>query len=280
METRYDKTEILEDGSLIQHGPYNDRIYLMKASDDSTRLPGRLKEKAENTGYSKIFAKIPADMVTTFIAEGFVIEASVPRFFNGATAGLFLACYMTESRQMETDAAKYDANLDVALKREKCPVAKLDKKFRLRQCGPDDVVEMTKIYKEVFPTYPFPIHEEDYLAETMQSHVDYYGIEHKGKLVALSSAEMDISASNAEMTDFATLPDWRGNGFGVHLLDRMEKEIKRKGIKIPYTIARAASPGMNITFAKLGYKYGGRLKNNTNISGRIESMNVWYKTVE
>jgi hypothetical protein len=36
---------------------------------------------------------------------------------------------------------------------------------------------------------------------------------------------------------------------------------------------------MNITFAKLGYRYGGRLINNTNISGSIESMNVWYKSL-
>jgi hypothetical protein len=34
---------------------------------------------------------------------------------------------------------------------------------------------------------------------------------------------------------------------------------------------------MNITFAKNGYEYAGTLKNNTNISGNIESMNVWYK---
>jgi hypothetical protein len=37
---------------------------------------------------------------------------------------------------------------------------------------------------------------------------------------------------------------------------------------------------MNITFSKLGYKYGGLLKNNTNISGAIESMNVWYKEIQ
>ena len=34
---------------------------------------------------------------------------------------------------------------------------------------------------------------------------------------------------------------------------------------------------MNITFAKAGYTYGGRLINNTNISGQIESIKVWYR---
>jgi len=37
---------------------------------------------------------------------------------------------------------------------------------------------------------------------------------------------------------------------------------------------------MNITFRKAGYEFGGRLKNNTNISGNIEGMNVWYKSLK
>ena len=44
-----------------------------------------------------------------------------------------------------------------------------------------------------------------------------------------------------------------------------------------YTIARALSAGMNITFAKAGYRYAGTLVNNTDISGTIESMNVWWR---
>jgi hypothetical protein len=34
---------------------------------------------------------------------------------------------------------------------------------------------------------------------------------------------------------------------------------------------------MNSTFASAGYLFGGMLPNNTNISGSMESMNIWYK---
>jgi hypothetical protein len=44
-----------------------------------------------------------------------------------------------------------------------------------------------------------------------------------------------------------------------------------------YTIARAASHGMNTTFARQGYRFAGTLVNNTHIAGGIESMNVWYR---
>ncbi|MFH1725408.1 MAG: putative beta-lysine N-acetyltransferase, partial [Elusimicrobiota bacterium] len=46
------------------------------------------------------------------------------------------------------------------------------------------------------------------------------------------------------------------------------------------TIARAVSFGMNIAFARVGYSFGGTLWNNTNISGNIESMNIWHKRLD
>ena len=57
----------------------------------------------------------------------------------------------------------------------------------------------------------------------------------------------------------------------------MDHAARERGHRVAYTIARALSFGMNITFARRGYLFAGTLVNNTNISGRIESMNVWYK---
>jgi len=96
-------------------------------------------------------------------------------------------------------------------------------------------------------------------------------------LVSASSTEIDFSRQNVEMTDFATIPDYRGNNFAQFLLYQMENEVAKKGIKTFFTVARGVSFGMNITFVKLGYKFGGTLINNTNISGSVENMNIWYK---
>ena len=57
----------------------------------------------------------------------------------------------------------------------------------------------------------------------------------------------------------------------------MEKNVRLLGVKMAVTIARAASPGMNAVFRQNGYRYAGLLRNNTQISGRPESMTVWYK---
>ena len=81
------------------------------------------------------------------------------------------------------------------------------------------------------------------------------------------------------MTDFATLPDYRGNNLSMMLLKEMEALMRSKKMKTVYTIARALSTGMNVTFSKMNYVFAGTLINNTNIAGKIESMNVWYKNL-
>ncbi len=276
-----DSIDIIEtfEGSIIQHGSYNDRIYLIKITPDvSSSTPRNLIDLARNNNYSKIFAKVPECHVDIFSAAGFGVEARIPGFYPGKMTAVLMGFYLNVERAEESDLGKMDEILKIALEKQaiesKCY---LNDEFILRLCTETDVASITDIYKTIFQSYPFPIHKTAYILETMKSHVDYFGVEVNGRLVAISSAEMDKQSFNAEMTDFATLPEWRGNGFAQCLLLQMENAMKNKGIKTTYTIARAMSTGMNVTFSKTGYRFGGRLKNNTNISGNIETMNVWYK---
>ncbi len=274
-----DKIEVLPCGSIIQHGFYNNRIYLLKHGKNATEsLPINLIEKAKHFNYSKIFAKIPSRHYEQFISAGYIEEAAIPGFYNGSEKGLFMSFYLNKQRSLENDADNMDIILNLALEKSGESIAPFDTdQFILRRCKQNDIEEMASIYRAVFPTYPFPIYNPEYLLDTMKNNVVYFAVECNKYLIALSSAEIDNSSQNAEMTDFATLPQWQKNSLGCHMLLQMEKEMKKQKIKTTYTISRAASIGINIIFAKLGYKYGGRLKNNTNISGKIESMNVWYK---
>lgn len=277
-----DKIETYK-GCIIQHGHYSDRIYLVKTTLlPPPELPYELIELAKTHGYSKIFAKVPENIAkVSFSNAGFLEEARIPAFFLEKETAVFMGFYLNAERIKESNVEKMENILKIAFgKRATDKIQPLAGRFILRKCNKTDVSVMAKIYREVFPSYPFPIHDPNYLLKTMQSHIDYFGIEVDGRLVAVSSAEIDKETFVVEMTDFATLPDWRGSKFAQHLLLRMENEMKKKDIKIAYTIARAMSPGMNVTFSKAGYQFRGRLKNNTNISGRIESMNVWHKALD
>ena len=265
-------------GALIQHGPKSARIYVMEcAGAEPETLVPVLLELAGERGYGKIFAKVPEPAADEFLRAGFHEEARIPGFFAGAETALFLALFVDPPRAQSVDAVEITRIASLARNAEVRSLGPLPDGCSLRICTPDDIPVMSEIYREVFPTYPFPIDDPAWLLETMRTHVDYYGVCYEGRLVALASSEMDLQGGSVEMTDFATLPDWRGRAFALHLLVEMEEGMRRKKMRTAFTIARALSAGMNITFARAGYAFSGTLVNNTNISGGIESMNVWFK---
>lgn len=276
-----DKIELLGN-SLIQHGKESDRIYLIKLSEeDCPNIIGAMENLAHNRSYSKIFAKIPASLKPQFTNNGYVTEAYVKNFFKGREDCVFLAKYFTKERK----ELKNKNEIVEILKLCKSKTAALKKSelrsdFYIKFLDEEHVVQMAEIYKSVFTSYPFPIFDPEYILKTMRENIDYYGIFKNDKIIALSSSEMDLKDLNTEMTDFATLPEYRGSSLSYHLLREMERSAKAKGMKTAYTIARSKNTGMNMAFAKRFYKFGGMLINNTNICGNIETMNVWHKALK
>lgn len=265
--------------SLIQHGPESDRVYLMKlGAPDLPELAENLVEMARDRGYTKIFTKVPAALAEPFRTNNYVEEARIPNLFGREGDGLFMSRYLSSERAQEERPDQVKKVLAAARdKGGRTDSPQLGAELSCRMMCKADVEEMTCLYQEVFASYPFPIHDPDYLAETMDGNVLYFGVWLEDRLVALSSAEIDFDNRNAEMTDFATLPEFRGQGLASFLLNKMESGIRQIGIRTAYTIARAYSFGMNITFARQGYHHGGTLVKNTQISGGLETMNIWYK---
>ena len=253
------------------------KINEAKASD----IIQAMDEMAQEKGYGKILAKVPGALGSLFEQGGYGKEATIPCFSRGTEDMFFMAKYFSPERRLEKHQDQTKQILETAQKKTACVIRDgSEHEDMVRRCTPSDAREMSSVYQRVFRTYPFPIHDPEYLMDTMGRHIYYFCVREGKEVVALASSEMDTDSLSAEMMDFATLPEWRRQGLACRLLSQMEREMKRRGMLAAYTIARALSPGMNITFAKMGYHYAGTLKNNSNISGRIESMNVWYKSLE
>lgn len=266
--------------SVIQHGDMNKRIYIMKLDEsDFPQILDTVDNLAKENEYTKIFAKVPAQFKERLANLGYVQEACIPNFYDGENDAVFMGKYFDETRKKEQHPDTVKRNLKIAEEKKDSPAKTEHNGYEFAKLTPDDVQEAAKVYELVFKRYPFPIFDPVYLNNTMKSHIDYFCVRHQGKIIALASAEKDEAHSNAEMTDFATLPEYRGKGLASELLKRMETEMKIQGIKTMYTIARAMSAGMNVTFAKAGYEYCGTLINNTHIYSGLESMNIWYKPV-
>jgi len=275
----HDKIEKLGN-QLVQHGKLNNRIYLIKFSrEDFPESLSALEKLAEKNKYTKIFAKVPASAVVPFLQNNYSIEAYIPRYYSGLEDCLLVSRFFDKTRELKpVDELSAFYELATSVRKSRKLKYKHPLKYLIRILDKKDADQITGIYKQVFQTYPFPIFNKEYIQKNIDDHsVVYFGIFDNQKLVGISSAELDLSNQNAEMTDFATLPEYRGQNIAFKLLITMENEMKIINIKTLYTIARLKAPGMNKTFLKAGYKFSGTLVNNTNISGEIESMNVYYK---
>lgn len=268
--------------SLIQHGPLNGRAYLMHLapSEEPTIVPA-LENLAHEYGYTKIFAKVPEGAAYRFTRAGYAAEAIVPRLFNGRESGVFMARYFADWRKHPANPREIHNVLSVAQKKASQPIAtaslpSLPQDARILALGPDQASEMAHVYRAVFASYPFPIFNPDYLRHSMAGTVRFFGIMIRDRLAALASAEMDPETGSAEMTDFATLPEYQGRKLAGFLLADMTERMRELGLCTLYTIARAESYAMNVTFARAGFTFGGTLPNNTHIGGGLESMNVWH----
>ncbi len=267
--------------SIIHHGKENNRIYLMKYSGlDRQNIIQKLDKLAQENCYYKIIAKVPKKVEKLFLDNDYRREAQIPDYYKGIGDCVFMCKYFdTKRKDIEIENKKKKVLKRAKSKTGEFKIPKLPNNLIIKELETEDVSNMVSLFKEVFKTYPFPIHEEEYIKKTMKENVLYFGIYKKDKLIAISSSETDTEYLNSEMTDFAILPEYRGNNYSLVLLLAMEQEMKKRNYKVLYTLARAKSYGMNITFSKLNYKYGGTLINNTNIAGNIESLNVWYKKI-
>lgn len=264
--------------STIQYGESNNRVFLLKYDPaDNTKILPELDRLAKDGGYTKIVTKIHTGDLPDFILNGYKVEAYIPKFYKGKTDCVMASKFFEKKRgKTPKKLLKTFSSLIDSVNGDSTIMGMNG--FTIRRLEEADAVPVTEVLKRVFETYPFPVHKPEYILKTMRSRsAVYFGIWDSEKLIGVSTAETDFDNQNAEMTDFAVLPEYRGQNLASHLLNFMEKEMKPEGIKTAYTVARLAEPGMNKTFLKAGYKYSGTLVNNTNIAGSIESMNIFYK---
>lgn len=276
-----DKIEIIGNGSVIQHGKHNDRLYLMKLKIEEVEFVlDEISKIAYVNKYGKMFCKIPRDAAPLFFANGYILEAIIPRFYNNAYDVFFMSKFFNSDRSLNIEKDKLQQLHCLFLEEREQKVKQYSESgYKIRKLDKSDAEKIVELYKGVFKSYPFPIFDPEYIQKTMTENIQYFGVEKEGELAALASSEIDFEGKNAEMTDFATHKLHVGKKLSHFLLNEMEKEMKKQAITTLYTIARVNSIAMNKTFWRSGYQYSGTLIKNTNIAGEIESMNIYYKYI-
>ncbi|RIW28509.1 putative beta-lysine N-acetyltransferase [Bacillus salacetis] len=259
----------------IFYDPFNARIRIDKYAGNLEEVTSLIEQAASDGSIHKVIIKARGEHLQFFLEKGFELEAVIKGFFNGGDL-FFMSRFKTMARKNSSYWEKAEKIYsDVRLLKQE--TANPLYKFKIHKAGPEDAERLASLYEKIFEVYPVPLQKTEYVRSSMASGTVFLYIEKDKEIISAASAEIDTVQGNAELTDCATLPSYRGSGLMKQLLSGLEEELSQQQIYCVYTIARSLSFGMNAAFKQLGYRYGGRLVNNCYIYDKIEDMNVWWK---
>lgn len=257
----------------------NARVRIDDYRGNVNQMVARVCELAKEHGATKVFIKTRAEDMPNLLAHGYMMEGIFKAYFNGSDA-YSMALYFSEERRTSEHWMEEDSILQNVLKIEDSkPIPDLPEGYSIRVAAPQDAVKLASLYRKVFPVYPTPMDQADYVRKVMEEGTVFEVIEWNGEIVSAASAEINETYHNAELTDCATLPEHRKHGLMKILIHALEQELIQRQIFCHYSLARALSFGMNAVFRQLGYTYAGRLTKNCNIFDKLEDMNLWVKPI-
>ncbi len=258
---------------------YNRRLKILDYdATDYTAMVRRLAWLAESNQFDKVFVKARSEDFQTFLSHGYMMEGVLRYYFRGKDAYV-LSRFSSVDRVHSADLVA-EAKLVEELIYHSAPTDQLKPLpdgVKIVQATDEHIPALVATYRSVFETYPSPLTSADFIKSTMERNVLYAMAMRGNEALAAASADVNPKHSNAEMTDCATFPHARGQGLMQHILLALEDELRSRKIMTAYTLARAASVGMNRVFFRLGYEFSGRLINNCDIFGTFEDMNIWVK---
>jgi putative beta-lysine N-acetyltransferase len=261
---------------------YNKRLKVLDyEADDYRAMVARVDYLADANGFDKVFFKARGNDWQRFLSFGYQLEGILKYFYRGKD-GYVMSKFRSVERAHNKLIIEENELIEKLMSRPPEAVAKpLPPEYQLIECTQDHIPGLVELYRDVFATYPSPLTIPDFIDQTMKRNVLYRAILNgQGLIVAAASAEIDHKHSSAELTDCATLKSERGNGLMYRLLAKLIDDLDKIEIMTPFTLARAASFGMNLVFHRLGFEFTGRLVNNCDIYGQFEDMNIWVRRPE
>lgn len=255
---------------------YNERLILEDYRGNIKSVLTHVADLQQEDYVKKIIVKSRKDHLLPLIEAGFHLEAIVKGYFLGTDA-YFLCKYTDLGRYTSDKWCEEDHILDGVNQKTRTHPAKTNSQLQIRKATLEDGENLARFYASVFPIYPVPIDNPEYVKQLIAGNTIFHLMEENGEIIAAASADINVTYKNAEITDCATLPTHRKGGHMNDIIRSLEKELIANQVFCSYSIARSLSFGMNAVLHNLNYSYTGRLKNNCYIYNNIEDMNVWCK---
>ena len=276
-----EKIETIE-GTLVYHGNMHNRIYFPEGNlvDLNSLLP-KMKNLAKTKNYEKILSKAPESSMNVFKSNGYEVEAKIPGLYNGTIDGYFLADYVRKERQQnDKKSIKTIASVKkIALAANKPKTDShmlLPSNLKIKKLASKDFDALEELHKKAYKYHPNQIKNNSHFTELAAMDHLFYGLYEDEELLVSTTLAIHTNEANMEIVDFVTHPNYRGQNLSYFLVQDIKEQMANFECKTMYTMVRATSYGLNITFSKHGFSFAGTLTNNCVVRDTMESMNVWY----
>jgi putative beta-lysine N-acetyltransferase len=256
----------------------NQRLKIPDCQFSSVDVIKDIIDYSRSQKLGKIISFCRIGQLKSYKACGFVTEGIISGYFNGEDA-YCVSCFLDKQRQYSPRREEEDAVLRQFVKESGKFVPREKQAYIIRDADVSDIPQMINLFSTVFETYPSPVFSIEYLKRVMNDQVLFKVAVDGGKIVSIASADMNKKELNAEITDCATYPEYRGRGMLCSLILSLEAELRERGFVTAYSLSRAVNPGINKALSRMQYKYNGRLVNNCHICGGFEDMNIWVKNL-
>lgn len=257
----------------------NKRLKILDLNAISLQSLKRIIHFASKLHLGKIICNSNKESLESFVSAGFAIEGRINGYFKGEDA-FCMSYYINSDRNICSNFTQKDLLVKQCLSLQNSYVYNENNQvYQIRTATENDIPEMIKLFSTVFLTYPTPIYNQEYLKEAMNNKILYKVAVYDEKIVSIASADMDKENLNAEITDCATSPAYRGKGILANIIYSLECDLKDKGFLTLYSLCRAINPSINFVLSKHNYNFTGRMVNNCNICGTFEDMNIWVKNI-
>ena len=276
--------EIIEniDGALVYHGIMHNRIYFSEADNvNLDNLLQKIKDLAKKKRYEKILGKASEKELNVLKSKGFIMEAKIPGLYHGSVDGYFLAEYPNKQRYANDEKnLKTIATVKTIAKAANSSHSnsyfEMPVDFIIEKLTSSEFESLEDLYQKAYKYHPHQIKDATYFSKLKELNHQFYGLFQNGELLVSAILSINETESNMEIVDFITHPNYRGQNLSYFLVQEIKQQMDDLKCKTVYTMVRATSYGLNITFSKHGFLLAGTLTNNCKVLDTMESMNVWY----
>ncbi len=246
---------------------------------------------------SKILTMVEERLAPELIEQGFTLAGTMPGFYQGRTGCSVLTYNLDKNRKQmahpkegarvgeivekygpvgdEAIIERHNFLGDERLGDEEIAESPVDTRTILAL--PQDAEKIARLIDITFHDYPTPSHDPKYIRSQIESGVPFRYVIDDNRIVACASADLVPDALTAELTDCATLPEYRKKGYMIRLLADLMWDLEQRKYCSAFTYSRARVPGINVLFKKLGFKFCGCVHQSCRIGEGLEDMNMWIR---